>query len=327
MVDGTLDLLDYSRPVIIMLHSEVLALALGALPLAGFCPGTELFKKVYTDKLKAGNKAGAMLSALNREEFLSHSNILMKTKRTFSSFDQMESLVLRTMSVNQLPVAVPKKHSSNIINEHYSEACPEWVLTGKGEVDMRYLMALYRNGDIPKESMDYFCRRQEIPASFGFGMRMNEWSAFMASVRSRTTDTKEWDTHGDMGKQFPYLYEKMMTRSNVTMQRLAGGTDILLDGEVYDIVSHHVGRPNAFVSALVCYWEGIGKKLRCSSTLKKMLGVSYVFWGELFKEFHSLIRLSRFFMNTEIDESERQKLMYIDLFLGKDMRKQIGGVK
>lgn len=318
LVDRTLDMLDYSRPVVIMLHSEVLALALGALPLAGFCPSTELFKHVYKQKEEAGNKAGAMLSALNREEFLSHSNVLMKTKRTYASFEQMEALILRTMNVNGLPVATPMKCSSAVWNDEYSRSCPDWVLTGRGKPDMRELLALYRAGCVPKECMDFFCKRDVIPASFGFGMRMNEWSAFMANVRSRVTDRKDWDPHGDMAKQFPYIYEKMMTRSNITMQRIASGTDILLDRDVEEIVSHHVGKPNNFVSALVCYWEGIGKKLRSRELVKMMLGVSYVYWGDTFKEFHSLIRMSKFFMNTEVTEEERQNLMYLDLFLGKE---------
>jgi hypothetical protein len=319
IVTGTLDLLDFTEPVIIMVQSEMLALSIGALPLAGFCCSDDLFSQVYDQKMnKEKNRSGAWLCALNREEFLNHSNIMMKTKRTFNSWDEMESLVLRTMNVNGLSVATPYKYTRAVRNPYYSENCPDWVLTGKGEVNYRQAMSLYDAGDIPKEAMDFFMRRSEIPASFGFGVRMNEWVCLMAMVRFRTCDRKKFNTGSDMADVFPYTYGKMQSRSNITMQRLANGTDVLADEDVLDLVERHVGKPNNFVTGIVCYWEGIGKHLESAPLIKKMLGVSYYYWDDIFKEFHSLVRLSRFFMNTEIGEEERQQLMYIHLYLGKE---------
>jgi len=320
LVNGTLDMLDLSKDTVIMVHSEIIALNIGATPLVGLCPDDTLFNMVYSQKVAAGNRPGAMLTALNRAEFLSHSNVVMKTKRTFSSFDEMEKLVIRTLLVNEIAVACPYKYGVSIKPVGYADDLPDWIYSGdKSKVDTKLLVELFDSNMVPKVCMDYFMKGDDIPASFGFGLKMNEWAVFMAMVRSATTDHKDFDIGSDMADVFPYLYSKNETRANVTMQRLVKGLDVLNNADVYDIVGHHVGKPNNFVSAVVCYWLGIASELECRVTIKKMLGVSYRLWTSIFKEFHSLIRLSRFFMNTEISEMERQKLMYINLLVGKEI--------
>lgn len=319
LVNQTLDLVDYSRPVVIMVHSEIIALNIGALPLVGMCPDDKLFKDIYNGMVAKKNIKRAELSALNRAEFQSHSNILMRSKRTFGSYDELDRLIIRTMLVNDLPVAQPYKYSRLVKSSYYHDSCPDWVLTGdKGKVDPGVLIRLIDANHAPKEAGDFFLKTNDIPASFGFGIRMNEWASTLAEIRYATTDCRDFDTGGDMGEIFPYDSMKMKTRSNITMQRLVKGLDVFDDDIIYSVATHHVGRPNNFVTALICYIIGILKNCDTGHLAIKMMGVSFPRWTEVFKEFHANIRLSRYFMNTVISESERQKLMYIHLLVGKE---------
>lgn len=320
IVNGTLDMIDLSEPTVIMVQTEMIALSIGALPLIGLFPSQSLFDTIYDKKLRVeGNPNAAKLAALNRSEFLEHSNIVMGTKRSYSSFEMLESLVIRTMLVNELPVACPYKYTRSIKSPYYTDSCPEWVLIGdKSKRNVDELLSLFKNKYIPKECMDYFMIDKEIPASYGFGIRMNEWVGLMAQIRSLISDRKEFKIDEDMGKVFPYTTTKMLTRMNINMQRLVKGCDIMGNKDIYDLCSRHVGKPNNFVTAIVCYWLGLGVNMKSKAILFKMLGVSYFWWTDVFKKFHSYIRLSKFFMNTEIDERERQSLMYINLLVGKE---------
>lgn len=324
-VNSTLDLFDYSRPVVIMVHTEMIALNLGALPLIGLFPDDNLFSKVLdkiTNPKKEGdrpNKMRANLARMNRKEFMSHSNIVMRNKRSFKSFEDMESLIIRTLIVNDLPVVAPYKYSRRVLTNVYGDECPSWVLTGdRSKLNIDTLIGLWNAKSVPKECMDYFLRGKDIPSSFGFGMRMNEWSTFIANARSVMSDKQNFDVGGDMGKIFPYVGTKMQTRTNINVQRLVKGCDIFVNDKVYDLATSHVGRPNNFVTAVLTYWIGLGDNMKGSEILFKLLGVSYFHWVETFKVFHNLIRVSKFFMNTEIDEKERQSLMYINLLVGKE---------
>jgi hypothetical protein len=319
-INQTLDLMDISSDTIIMVQDEILALAIGATPLIGLCPSDELFQNVYDQKVKDGNRPGAMLAALNRTQFLSASNIVMKNKRMYRSYEELDSLIIRTLLVNDLPCACPYKYSRRVKSTYYSEYCPEWVLVGdKSKCDPEYLLWLFEHNAVPKECLDYFFKDNKIPASFGFGVRMKEWAALFGTLRACIGDPKDFDIGGDMSEIFPYTYEKMKTRSNLNVQRLNKGTECFHDRSLYELATYHVGKPNSFVTGVLVYWMGIGSTLPNHKVMYQMLKVNYWHWEEVWKTFHSYIRLSRFFMCTEISELDRQKMMYLQLALGKEV--------
>nr|UHS72407.1 MAG: putative RNA-dependent RNA polymerase [Alphachrysovirus sp.] len=323
-VNDTLDQFEFKQEHVIMCHSEIIALSIGALPLAGFAPDDRLFESCMSDMERRdnpkANRARASLARVNRAEFFSHSLLVMKNKRVFSSYSEAENLVLRTLVINDIPCACPYKYQESFKAVHYSDSCPRWVQEGdKSRLDIHQLLSMYEGKMVPKECMDYFLRTRDIPASYGFGIRDFEWSEFLAIARTMRSSRGLLDKTADPAVVFPYLYSKNETRANVTMSRLVKGLDIYNNDDVVDIISHHIGKPNNFVAAVVCWWLGIGSTLESRHLIKELLKTSYVWWGELFKMFHGYIRLSERFMDTVLGERERQGLMYIQLLVGKEV--------
>lgn len=307
-------------PMIVMVQSEITALAIGALPLVGLFPDEQLFHRTMETLVASGDSARADFARLDRVSFLSHSQIMMRTKRSFSSFEEAEQLVLKTLVINHLPCPAPFKATRLVYPPHYTRSCPEWVLRGdKSQLNVDILCELYRTGGIPRCAMTYFLRRAEIPASFGFGTHDREWAFLISNMRASITDAKDFDIDGDMGKIFPYIYEKNLTRANITVARLVKGANIFSDPEVYEIASHHVGKPNNFVSTILCYWIGIGSHSRYRDFIKQILGVSYYLWGDIMKQFHNCVRVSDDILGFKIDEKERHRLMYLNDMLGKEV--------
>jgi hypothetical protein len=325
-VNITLDDMHIMEPKIIMCHSEPFALAIGALPLVGLCPDDVLFAKTMLEvrsgsgNAKKANEARALLATANRAQFLSHSNLIMKNKRTFSSYLEMEQLVIRTLVINDLPCACPYRWQEKFTSSAYDSRCPEWVTSGdKDKLDVDQLLGLYSKGMVPKECLDYFLSHRTIPASFGFGFTPNDWSEFIAKARVVRSVPQRLDRSKDPRELFPYYYKKNENRANITMSRLIKGMQVYDDPDIYEILSHHIGKPNNFVSAIVCYWVGIGSKLKSAKIVKQLLCTSYYHWADLMKEFHSKVRLSVRLLDVDITEMERQSLMYLALLLGKEV--------
>lgn len=329
MVNETLDMMPISRPTLIMVHSEILALSIGAWPVAGMAPSDELFQAVYRQKEEAGNKAGAMLMASNREEFMHHTNIVMQSKSFFRTYDKCEERVLMILGLKGIPCACPYKYTRRVKNDEYSDDVPDWITQGeKDKLNVQELLDLFACGKVPKEALDYFMKSKEIPASFGFGMRKNEWSMMFAELRYSKSIPANFDKSADMGSIFPYKYQKNTTRANLTVSRLVKGMDVFSDDDAYEIATHHVGKPNNFVTAVLCYWIGVGQYSKFSKLIKEMLKVSFHRWTSTFKELHALLRLSNFLSDEELEEKERHNMLYLELLVGKeveetDWRKEI----
>ncbi|UVD33180.1 RNA-dependent RNA polymerase [Ilyonectria pseudodestructans chrysovirus 1] len=327
LVNQTLDLYSYNHPVVILVHSEILALQVGALPLGGYAPTDDLYRRTMQVKTDSGNLAGARLMSLNREEFLQSSCIVMKNKRLFSDYRIGEKLVIHTLNLNYIPTACPNKFSMNVEPIGYSEECPEWVLTGdKSKLDVPMLLAMFEAKQVPKACLDFFFRHTDSPSSFGFGLRDNEWVQVLAQIRSAITDQRNFDVGADMGEVFPYKYMKNKTRANITVSRLVKGMEVFRDDDCYYIASHHVGKPNNFVTAVLCYWIGVGSSSKYAAFIRELLCVSFFRWGSVMKEFHNFVRQSDYLFGEKmgeledgsIDETERHKLMYLESLLGKE---------
>lgn len=330
-VNGTLDLFSFKEPVVILVHSEIIALQIGALPLAGFAGTETLFKKVYEQKLANGNEPGARLMALNRVEFTTSSNIEMRNKRFFRSFEEGERLVLLTLNINEIPVACPYKYTRSVPAYGYSEECPDWVLTGdKEKLNVQELLGLYYHSianegtfmedhGVPKVAMDYFLSNPEIPSSFGFGLTDNDWGKIAAQFRAAKSVPTPFNTRGDLGDIFPYKYKKNETRANITVSRMEKTMQIFDDDDCYYIASHHVGKPNNFVTGVLCYWVGLGSHTgSLRPIIREMLCTNFTWWSGVMKDFHNFIRQTNTFWGVHLTEELRHKLLYLDVLLGKE---------
>nr|QCY49458.1 RdRp [Pestalotiopsis theae chrysovirus 1] len=320
MANGTLDLMTFSEGTVLLCHSEVFALSVGAEPIAGFFTDDKLFKQVYDDKLARQNRPGALLMSLDRAQFMAHSTIELSNKKSFSSFDELEHLLTVTMNLNGIPVPKPLYKTRRVWNDSYDTSVPEWVLVGdKSKFDHNELLTLRKKGMVPRSAMDYFFRSEEVPASFGYGVTPNHWCILMAQIRASISTPKHFSTKDDLGEVFPYKYSKNMTRANLTVSRLQKGMELLDEDDVYEIACHHVGKPNNFVTAVLCYWWGVGRFSKFRNLIKEMLKVSFHWWGPVMKEFHNLIRISDEFMGESVSEEERHRLMYFEQMLGKEV--------
>nr|WSP06969.1 RdRp [Gnomoniopsis castaneae chrysovirus 1] len=314
MVNKTLDLLDYSAANIILVHHEQAAFEIGATVLGCF-------------RL---NKAAFEMNIRDREaddKLFSHENYKSWGRMKFSknmkdnlTNREVERLIIKTLCVNNLPVAAPMKFEPNK-NPFYGRACPSWVLEGKDpgpEHDvMAQLLDLYNSGVIPREAMDYYVKMGYTRTSMDFGVTMNDWGRTMAKVAAALNQAEEFDPDDDMMEVFPPRETKEVSRANVTMRRLDETFAIFEHDDVYTLCSHHVGEPHVFVAGLVSAWKGLIVHLGVANLVAPWFCVSYERWPNTMKELHTLVRTSRLLMHTEISERERQSLMYLDLLVGR----------
>lgn len=314
LLNNTLDLFDYSRPVIILVHHEETALEIGATILGAL-------------RL---NRAAFELNISNRDtdnRFFSRQSyegwaIMTKTPNKIDGLDNrsVERLIIKLLCINNLPVAAPCKFETNR-NAAYSPICPLWVLKGEmppdRELDMSELVALYEAEAIPREAVDYYVTQGYTKTSLDFGVTLNDWGPVMARIAAGRNEREDFDSEGDMMAIFPPREVKEASRANLTLRRLDETFAIFEHEDVYELCCHHVGEPHVFVTGLVAAWKGLMDQLEVAHLVAGWFCVGYDKWSRAMKDVHTLVRTSRFLMNTEITESTRQRLMYLDLLVGR----------
>lgn len=314
LLNKTLDLVDYSAPVIILLHHEEAALELGAVILGGF-------------RL---NKINHELNIRNRsadDRYFSTANYLawgsmVKTPNKIDGLDNknLERLILKTLCVNNLPVAAPNTFEVNN-SVYYKQQCPSWILEGtkpQGRpVDLGELVELYERKIIPRQAVDYYVHGGYTATGMDFGITMNDWAPLLARVAAASSEFEEFNANGNLMEIFPPREVKESTRSNVTLRRLDETFGILDHEDVYTLCGHHVGEPHVFVSGIVSAWKGLLAETGVAHIIAPWFKVNYEKWSKIMKDLHTFIRASKYFMNTPITEGERQRLMYLDLLVGR----------
>lgn len=314
-VSKTLDLLDYSYPVVMLVHSEETALELGAEVLRTMVLTQEALERNIAKR----SMMEKVLARLNRETVM-HSRY--EAAVVCNSFEEVEKEFLNVMNANGLPVAAPYKYSSEYKNVNYSDICPLWIQNGTlpDGKHIHDVVEYYRKGAVPKECVDYYVWLSEINASQGFGVTMNDWGRVMGEVadgiaRKRTFDTDEVT---DVNKIFPFGEPKEQSRANVTVRRLLKSFPGLWDHpDVLEIAQHHVGSRNVFVSNLILHWKSMMQGEEIARLMKPVYHVSEFHFTEVTKRLHALIRTSDFFFKIPVAEPARQKMMYMDLLIGR----------
>ncbi|ADG21213.1 RNA-dependent RNA polymerase [Verticillium dahliae chrysovirus 1] len=313
-INKTLDLFDYSEPVVVLLHHEETALEIGAIILGGF----RLKQTTFKLNISSRTADDRFFSETSYRSF----DDLVATPNKIDNLDNqnLERLLIKTMCVNNLAVACPHKYERNQ-SQYYKQSCPEWVLQGKPpidrDIDMAELVRLYDSGIIPRQAVDYYVNLGYTTTSLDFGVTLNDWGPVMAQVADGIGEPQDFDVNGDMVEIFPPREPKELSRANVTMRRLDETFAIWEHSDVYDMCSFHVGEPHVFVSGLVTAWKGLMVKLKYAHLVAPWFCVSYDHWTKAMKAVHTLVRTSRFLMSTEITEDERQSLMYLDLLIGR----------
>lgn len=311
----TLDLFDYSMPVIIFVHTEETALEIGAKPIA--C----LKLTEYAHELNIKNRE-ARFRQFSREGLKSCvPSERVPNQRTFNSNKELEAFFLEIMNVSGLPVGAPFKYSSAIWNRSYSRETPGWVLrgdrAGDPTVSINELRLLYEEGKVPKECVDYYVRASYVPTQFDFGVTMFEWSQALGQLPACYNERQGFSASADLMEVFPPQSAKELTRANVTVRQLCHTFDILSFPDAREIAEYHVGESQTFVASLLSEWKGVTQFTSVGHLVYPWFRVCQAEWSNRMKTLHSLIRCSRYFMNTKLSEKDRQALMYMDLLVGR----------
>nr|WPA89353.1 RNA-dependent RNA polymerase [Aspergillus ochraceopetaliformis chrysovirus 1] len=316
-MNKTLDLLDYSRPVVMFCHHEEIALELGAQVL-GACKITN--DDVFYNNIRHRDELSRHFSIMSRDAY--QLSPLVANSRHVGSNEEVEAFFLDLMNANGLPVACPAKYSTRYANPHYHSTVPMWIKQGKragsDDVNISRLIKLFDQGMIPKECVDYYVRQGYAVTQLDFGVTMFEWVQELAKMPPTFRNRKEFNTRGDMVELFPPRGAKELSRANVTIRRMIETFDIFTHEDAEWIAQHHVGDPHIFVTCLLAHWKSEGQFTSVASLILPWYKVSFFHWTKLLKNMHSLIRTSRFFMNTQISERDRQIIMYMDLLVGRE---------
>jgi len=316
-MNKTLDLYDYSRPIIILLHHEEIAYEIGAQVLGAIRLDRATFEKNIEGR--RNDPTSMHFSRMSYDSF----RVSKRVENVFSanSREDLERIFLDLINANNLPIACPYKYSSEYTNYHYTRNVPKWIMRGEradsDTVSIKLLVDMYESKMIPKEAVDYYVRNSYAVTSFDFGVSMFEWTVELAKVAAVIKDSKKFDTNGDLAEIFPPRGKKEMPRANVTLRRLVQTFDIFSHPDAVEIAGRHIGESHIFVTGLLSHWKGVAQHTRVAHLMRPLYGVAGLHWTKRLKEIHSLIRTSRFFMNTEIMEVERQSIMYMDLLVGR----------
>jgi len=314
-VKATIELLDLSKPTVLMVHSEETALELGAEVLRTLVLTPEALEK----NIMKREPIEKLLARLNRETVL-HSKyeppILCK------SFADVEKEFLNVMNANKLPVGAPYKYSREYLNVHYADTCPEWVLVGDLP-ERKYVhnvVDFFKKGMVPKECVDYYVGMSSMAAMQGFGTTMNDWGRLMGEIADAIPPRTKFDTSevADVNKIFPFAEAKEQNRANSTIRRLLKAVPNLWEHpDVLEIAERHKGSRNIFVTNLIVHWKGCMSDEEIAPIVKRWYHVGEFHFTEIMKRVHALIRTSDYLFHRKITEPQRQKLMYMDLLIGR----------
>lgn len=312
----TLSIIDLEKPAVVLVHTEEAALSLGAKVLAGINLSEDALaqnvgRRASFERLEA--KGNLMRNRVHHSDYQP-----MECRSTAA----VERYFLAVMNANGLAVAAPNKYPCKYANPNYSKACPDWVLEGKIQkgTTIYDLVKMYECGMVPKECVDYYVKQFEATTYEGFGVTLNDWAKLAAKVASEMKEPdKDFypEDKEDVNEMFPFGSVRERNRANVTIRRLVKVFKIWNHHDIREIASCHVGERNVFVTSVIVAWKGLLMELPMSKFARSLMKVRYSAWTKVMKEVHNLVRTSGFLFQTPLDENQRQRLMYMDLLIGR----------
>lgn len=314
-VRKTMSLINVTSKTVILVHTEEAALSIGAQIIGGL----NLTEKALYDNVRHREpfeQLEAKGNLMRNQMFHSH-----YTPLNCASRQELERNFLILMNVNGLPVAAPYKYRTKYTNPHYSKACPEWILAGRTEQGegIHQVVEYYERGMVPKECVDYYVREFQTTSAYGFGVTMNDWGKVMAKISSAVKEPKDFDTSNlaDANEIFPFGSVRERNRANMTIRRMMKVFRVWSHPDCVEIARHHVGERNVFVTSVLLAWKGLMTELPFAKFVKSLLKVNYGMWTSVMKDVHNLIRTSNFIFNEPVNEDQRQRLLYLDLLIGR----------
>nr|UPO24956.1 putative RNA-dependent RNA polymerase [Diaporthe pseudophoenicicola chrysovirus 1] len=311
-LNKSLDLMDLSAPVVILMHHEEAALEVGA-EIVG---AARLSKQAHAANIRHRKGLSKLISLANYDSVRNTETVKL---HELESNVELESKVIDLLVLAGIPVAVPWFNGKIRSTPGFGPSVPDWVKMGETRPDVKTLLTLYADGQLPKCVLDFHMPIiSGLPSAFGFGYTMFHWSKLIGSVSHSINTPQDVDVNGDLLEQFPAREMKEIHRANLTLRRIIKAFRLSNHPDFKTILSHHKGEPHIFVTSIVARWFWGLADSTVGDLIWPWMMIKFEQWPKLMKELHTMIRTSEFFMNTVITESERQTLMYMDLLVGRE---------
>lgn len=315
-IRSTLLSMTFDLPTVVMVHSEECAISIGATIMGVIA----LEDSAFEANIRVRKRVGQAFSRISRQFVLHRS---MNTVNMCRSNQEVEAAVLALCNILEVPVACPYKYTKRVPNKWYGLGVPEWLLVGdvenrEGQAEDVLSLALRKL--IPKACADHFFNANcPTGVSHGYGVTMWEWAKIMGRIMGSIPKRKLFHHEGDMFDIFPPDSQAERHRVNITLRRLITECKILENSDTRTIMEYHVGEKHVFVSGLICHWLGLGSQVAIADYIYPLYLVPLNRWTELLGEFHNLIRLSGWFCTTELSTEDKQALMYMNMYTGRQI--------
>lgn len=298
---------------VVMVHSQEAAMEIGATVIGA----TYLSESAHESNIANRSREARALARMNRSVVVNRTNFDIVE---MADNDAVHRWLLATLCVWEVPVGAPYQYSKVVPNPWYGEHVPDWVTTGDtSKLDLEFLISLHEAGHVPKECVDFFVRNgTEIGTAMGYGITNYEWGKFVGMANGNVNRRVDVNLDDDLFVTYPPRSDAEKNRVNVTLRRLLSvvGTDLLRDGR--KVLERHVGESHIFVSTLFSHHCGLGDRVGA-------VGLEWVYylkedkWRSITKRLHELVRLSSTYGDREMDEAERQALMYMNMCHGRKL--------
>lgn len=318
-VNSTLNVMVFTKPTVILVHTEETALEIGAKIIGGVC----YTKQGLENSISNRSNVGKHFARLNLYT-VQGSRVFNPIRCT--SPDEIESAFLMMMNENDLAVGAPNMYSNTVWNRNYASYVPRWVLEGDMPCDFNLLdvITMFAEGQVPKECVDYYVRCLGLDSAQGFGVTMNDWAKVCAQISFGIGEPKGELVTNDylhVNEQFPFRSKMEQLRANMTMRRMVKVFDIWSHEDCRDIARYHIGDGNTFVTGILLHWKGLMQHSKVHHVIRNWYKVSYNEWSDTFKLVHNYVRTSNWLFDMPLTENVRQNMMYMDLLVGRTQYK------
>jgi len=308
----SVNMLDLSRPVVILLQHEECALEIGAQPLGTFI----LDESTFSHNISRRDKIGREFSIANYHS--AKNSVVNPVTYCFGNVE-LRQRVFDILHKYNIPTPAPWMGSVPFDSPYYHSAVPEHIKEGRACVDANEFYRLVETGWVPKECLDYQAKIVTgLKSAYGYGYTMNDWATLVGEASDHINKRVMVDLSGDLLELYPPRIMKELHRANVTLRRLDKVFRITKEPVSVSILSRHVGEPHIFVTSLLSHFNWNIREGRLRDMMLKWYFVSYKAWPKVMKDLHGMVRTSSYFMNTKLKEEERQSLMYMDLLVGRE---------
>jgi len=317
MLNKILSKMTFSEPQFILVHTEEMAINIGAIPLCALV----LNDKVHTKNVSTRELYAQELSRMNKVHVMSRTSCPI---HEYDSNDELAAFLFKVVgSYKEIPF--PHRFSTDKFEYlGYDESVPREI-TSKLPVGPELTEQFYRlckEGLISNASMAYYEREVFGVTTMEYGSQSDiqstiEMAVLMVSEEAVRIDV-DFDSD-DMFEVYPHTDNSLVASMPLTLKNLLDRGCLSLDTK--EMLRYHAGCGHAMAVCLALGYESL---LRTRSIeLMEAVERSGVFkvinnrWFAVHKKIHDNVRTTKCFFGYPFDHEERAMLMYTHILLGR----------